>query len=314
MRRLSVGFAAVVVLVGVTQVQGALSPWMFLEPVPVLMDPAWVPDDNAYPRVTADGEMLAFIKHVPMQVHTAEWNESNQRWENVEHVTGLGQSWTATPCISPDKQWLFYTGSSGTHGTIYRSPWLDDHWGPGERIDPVNDPFAHLAGPYFNGSRLYFNATNILGGPTDHIYYSEYDPVTDSFGTPIAIDPIDDDKGVNLAGYGQTLPSLTPDGQTLFWQSNRPEDDDGNPGEGGWDIWMSNWESGSWGKPINAGPLINTAGNEGAPSYNGARNSLYFYDSDLMLVESNVIPEPSTLVLLGMGAIALLLYALRRRR
>lgn len=216
----------------------------------------------------------------------------------------------STPCISPDKQWLFYTGSSGSQGTIYRSPWLDDHWGLGVRIDAVNDPFAHAAGPYFNGSRLYFNATNIYPDVnSDHIYYSEYDPGTDTFGTPFAIDAIDDDEGVNLAGYGQALPSLTPDGQTLFWQSNRPG------GEGGWDIWMSNRESGSWGDPINAGPAINTAGNEGGPSYNGARNSLCFVNRDLILVESKVIPEPSTFIMFSIfGALAVSVGWWRKRR
>jgi len=51
-------------------------------------------------------------------------------------------------------------------------------------------------------------------------------------------------------------PTLSPDGQKLYFASDR----DG--GEGGMDLWVSTFEGGSWTAPENLGPNINTPGNE----------------------------------------------------
>ena len=78
---------------------------------------------------------MAFKKYYVHQAHTALWNSDTGRWGDVTPVAGLGQSWTNEPSLSPDKQWLFYVGSSGHEGKIYRSQWLCDKWGPGELLD-----------------------------------------------------------------------------------------------------------------------------------------------------------------------------------
>jgi len=57
--------------------------------------------------------------------------------------------------------------------------------------------------------------------------------------------------------YGEYNASISADGKTLYFVSNRPG------GLGGYDIWYSiKQEDGSWGEPKNIGPTINTPENE----------------------------------------------------
>ena len=67
--------------------------------------------------------------------------------------------------------------------------------------------------------------------------------------------------------------ALSPDGSTLYYASDRPG------GSGGTDIWYSDRQAdGSWGSPVNAGAVINSAGDELFPNV-GPDGTLY-YSSD----------------------------------
>lgn len=66
-------------------------------------------------------------------------------------------------------------------------------------------------------------------------------------------------------------PSITCDGQVLFFSSTRPG------GLGGSDIWMSTLDSkGQWSSPNNLGAMINTPGDEEAPFISSDGKTLYF--------------------------------------
>jgi len=65
--------------------------------------------------------------------------------------------------------------------------------------------------------------------------------------------------------------SLSPDGQTLYFTSERPG------GQGGRDIYLSRMRSdGVWGKAENLGPAINTIYNDDAPFIHPDGKTLYF--------------------------------------
>jgi len=70
--------------------------------------------------------------------------------------------------------------------------------------------------------------------------------------------------------YYEGMPSVSPDNRELFFVSDRPG------GYGGLDIWISRFEEGLWQKPVNAGPNINTPGNDMAPFIATDGNTLYF--------------------------------------
>ncbi|MFH1005835.1 MAG: OmpA family protein [Bacteroidota bacterium] len=73
----------------------------------------------------------------------------------------------------------------------------------------------------------------------------------------------------NSNDYAMAHPSLSKDGQYLYFASTSPG------GQGGSDIYVAKREDGVWGKPQNLGSEINTAGDESFP-YISSNNVLYF--------------------------------------
>ena len=69
----------------------------------------------------------------------------------------------------------------------------------------------------------------------------------------------------------ESQPSLSSDGKTLYFVSNR------GGGYGKMDIWRTVLQAdGRWSKPENAGPDVNTKGNETYPSIHPDNHTLYF--------------------------------------
>jgi len=76
---------------------------------------------------------------------------------------------------------------------------------------------------------------------------------------------------INGKNTWESQPSLSSDGKTLYFASNRPG------GIGELDIWKSvKDKDGNWGAPINLGPEINTPGNEKSPFFHSDGQTLYF--------------------------------------
>jgi len=77
-------------------------------------------------------------------------------------------------------------------------------------------------------------------------------------------------KPVNTV-YWESNGFITPDGNTLYFSSNRPG------GIGELDIWVSEKETdNNWGDPVNCGDIINTRFNEDTPFFNNSENALIF--------------------------------------
>ncbi len=68
--------------------------------------------------------------------------------------------------------------------------------------------------------------------------------------------------------YSLAHPSISEDGNVLYFVSDKPG------GYGGTDIYRATKINGTWSKPFNLGPTINTPGNEVFPFFNGS--TLYF--------------------------------------
>jgi len=69
----------------------------------------------------------------------------------------------------------------------------------------------------------------------------------------------------------ESQPSLSADGRTLYFVSNRPG------GYGKRDIWVAKVnDKGIWGKPVNLGPKINTSGEEVSPFIHVNGQTLFF--------------------------------------
>ena len=69
--------------------------------------------------------------------------------------------------------------------------------------------------------------------------------------------------------YSTCHPTLSTDGQRLYFSSDRPG------GFGGMDIYVSQKLGNKWGEPVNLGPTVNTAGNEIFP-FISQKDKLFF--------------------------------------
>lgn len=75
----------------------------------------------------------------------------------------------------------------------------------------------------------------------------------------------------NGTGYSTGFPSLSPDGKTLYFASNRPN------GQGGFDIYSCQKRGMIWGEPRNMGSDINTVGDDITPFTDG---KTFYFASD----------------------------------
>ena len=72
----------------------------------------------------------------------------------------------------------------------------------------------------------------------------------------------------NGSNFSTAYPSFSPDGNTLYFSSNRPD------GFGGFDIFVTYRVGNTWTTPENLGPTVNTQGDEITPFFDG--QDLYF--------------------------------------
>jgi outer membrane protein OmpA-like peptidoglycan-associated protein/Tol biopolymer transport system component len=83
-------------------------------------------------------------------------------------------------------------------------------------------------------------------------------------------------KAINLgkiinSEYWESQPSISPDGSTLYFVSNRPG------GIGSYDIWKSTLtDEGKWTDPVNLGTKVNTPYDENTPFIHADGKTLYF--------------------------------------
>jgi outer membrane protein OmpA-like peptidoglycan-associated protein len=71
--------------------------------------------------------------------------------------------------------------------------------------------------------------------------------------------------------YKETQPSISPDGKTIYFSSNR------KGGKGGLDLWKTSLtDTGTWSMPVNLGDSINTVFDEQSPFIHNDNKTMYF--------------------------------------
>lgn len=172
------------------------------------------------------------------------------------------------PALTADDQTLIYTrknGKSGEDFFISRKS-ADGQWGKSSLLPPPlnsdGNEGAHCLSA--DGRTIYFTACyrDDSRGGCD-IYISK---LTDAGWS------LPENLGLTInTAHWETQPSISFDGKTLYFVSNRPG------GFGGSDIWMSRKTArGDWGKPENMGPYINSSKDEISPFIHYDDQTLYF--------------------------------------
>jgi outer membrane protein OmpA-like peptidoglycan-associated protein/tetratricopeptide (TPR) repeat protein len=220
-------------------------------------------DDESMPSLTIDGKYLYFTRHygsgnmqdedIYMSLHTAAgWQQATSIGDaiNTEQYVEGAQN------ISPSGKYLFFTSAERPDGLgradIYMARKVGDQWERANNIGaPINTP-GYETQPCISadGKQLYYAGIRADGyGGTD-IWVSNLNP-DGTWGKPQNLGP-----NVNTE-YDEMRPFIHPDGQTLYFSSR------GHEGMGNFDIFMSRKQpDGSWGKAVNLGYPINTAGDE----------------------------------------------------
>ncbi len=176
------------------------------------------------------------------------------------------------PVVSADESVLAFTALRAKEGKSTRSGELQEeifisynssgNWGLPVKVDINRPGNIGTAGISADGEQMiiYIGSGNGVGGlysiRKEKGVWSK--PVT--FGTK-----------VNGSRSMEATASLTPDGNTLYFSSNR------NDTYGGFDIYKSELgANGQWGTPVNLGPKVNSKFDEDAPFIHPDSKTLFF--------------------------------------
>ncbi len=180
-------------------------------------------------------------------------------------------------CAVPYKQGVVFTSTRGLNGVSKSTDkWTEESFSDlfyakkmedgsyGEPVSMAND----LNGRYHDGvatftagqNVMYFSRNNRDGksknGMRDLKVYSTKINNSNDWSKVEEL-PFNSDE------FGTCHPTVTQDGKTMYFASDRPG------GFGGMDIYVSQMVGGKWTMPKNLGPTVNTVGNEIFPSVNG---------------------------------------------
>ena len=177
------------------------------------------------------------------------------------------------PGISADGLWLFFHsdrpgGSGDSDLWVTTRPTTDESWGEPVNLGPIVNSSGKETSPAISadGLSLYFHSDRPGSvGPRD-IWMTARETKDDAWGPPVNLGAV-----VNSASHDWG-PSISVDGLSLFFYSNRPG------GYGGSDIWMARRATidDDWGEPVNLGPMVNSSAGDNGPACSSDGSMLYF--------------------------------------
>lgn len=183
------------------------------------------------------------------------------------------------PSLSADKSLLIFTrkiekdknasqipGETDMNEDFYISDFKDTAWKVAKNVgSPVNTKLNEGAQNIsVDGKLLFYTLCNSpLGFGSCDLYYSF------KIGGEWT-NPENCGRTINSADW-ESQPSISADKKYLYFSSTRPG------GYGAYDIWIAEMDNqGKWKKPVNAGPMINTAYDEQCPFIHPDGRTLYF--------------------------------------
>lgn len=185
------------------------------------------------------------------------------------------------PIITQDNDYLYFTRkmeSNKVSGFTRENNQIERFCEAKKTVNGQFEEGAALEKP-FNQQPNEGGATLTINNKTLYYTRCKYAPNNYFDCNIVEVDKIDgvwQDKGplgpeVNSPTSWESMPTISSDGNTMYFVSNRPG------GYGGYDIYMTRKGSdGKWHKAVNMGPTINTPGNEKSPFIHTDSQTLYF--------------------------------------
>lgn len=238
------------------------------------------PQDEYLPVITADEKKIIFTRKSSNNEDFYTSNRNQDKWLLAKSLSPNINTFEfneGAQCISPDGNYLFFTGCNRPDGLgrcdIYISKWEGSEWSRPFNIGaPINTGgWESQPSISADGRTLYFVSTRPGGKGGYDLWKSDLLP-EGSWSVPVNLGP-----DINTP-YDEHSPFIHPDDQTLYFSSN------GWPGLGSKDLFVSRRDNAgdpkaSWQKPQNLGYPINTFGEESGLSINSMGN-LAFFASD----------------------------------
>lgn len=170
------------------------------------------------------------------------------------------------PVATADENMLIFTRKINNNEDFYKSIKNDGKWQTATSLSrQINTPNYNEGSQSISqdGNYLFFTGCNRPDGlGRCDIYISQRKG--NDWAKPFDLSP-----PVNTPGW-ESQPSISADGRTLYFVSNR------KGGYGGYDIWKSKLTDKGWGEPENLGPNINTTFDEKSPFIHPDDSTLYF--------------------------------------
>ncbi|HLT81970.1 MAG TPA: OmpA family protein [Cyclobacteriaceae bacterium] len=176
------------------------------------------------------------------------------------------------PVVSADESVLAFTALRPNTGKtrsgdkfieeIYISYNHSGSWSEPKVVPVASDFNVGTAGISADGQRMLI----FMGGASDPGSIFVIERSGESWSKPSVVA-----NTLNTPKYLESTASITPDGKTIYFASDRIG------GHGGLDIYRIERKSdGTWTAPINLGPEVNTAANEDAPFIHPDQQTLFF--------------------------------------
>lgn len=169
------------------------------------------------------------------------------------------------PTFSADGEMLVFTKRVNGQEDFYYSEKTEDGWTPANPIVSLNTPLNEGAQSLSGDGRLliFTSCAGGMSGGSCDLYFSEYKNLKWTRPSPL--------PGKVNTKYWESQPSLSTDGRTLYFASDRPG------GIGRRDIWKSEQQKdGNWSAPVNLGPKVNTPDQDQCPFLHADGQTLYF--------------------------------------
>jgi outer membrane protein OmpA-like peptidoglycan-associated protein len=203
---------------------------------------------------------MAFMS-VPRDFKVHHFNSIiNTRYTEYNPVVSADESVMAFTALRPN------TGKTRTSDKFIEEIYISYN-NEGTWTEPKLVPIAHdynvgTAGMSPDGQKMII----FMGGSMDPGGLYQITKAGDTWSKPSLLTP-----NINTPKYLESTASITPDGKTIYFASDRLN------GHGGMDIYKTTMlPNGSWSNPVNLGPEVNTKNNEDAPFIHPDQKTLFF--------------------------------------